>query len=59
MTSLFLALVVLAAVVASYQGKSDVLFWLWFIGKAAVYVGLTLFIIPGSPVGFCVATVMP
>jgi Kef-type K+ transport system membrane component KefB len=46
MTSLFLALVVLAAVVASYQGKSDVLFWLWFIGKAAVYVGLTLFIIP-------------
>lgn len=46
MVSLFLALVMLAAVVASYQGKSDVLFWLWFIVKAVVYIGLTLLIIP-------------
>ena len=46
MVSLFLALVMLAAVVASYQGKSDVLFWLWFIGKAVLYIGLTLLIIP-------------
>jgi Kef-type K+ transport system membrane component KefB len=36
----------LAAVVASYQGKSDVLFWLWFVAKAVLYIGLTLLIIP-------------
>lgn len=46
MVSLFLALVVLAAVVASYQGKSDIFFWLWFIAKAVIYVGLTLLLVP-------------
>ncbi len=46
MVSLFLALVMLAAVVTSFQGKSDVLFWLWFIVRAALYIGLTLLTVP-------------
>ena len=46
MVSLFLALVVLAALVASNEGKSDVLFWLWFVGKLAIYVVGILLTIP-------------
>ena len=38
MVSLFLALVVVAALVAANEGKSDALFWLLFTSKVAIYV---------------------
>ncbi len=46
MVSLFLALIVLAALVASNEGKNDVLFWLWFVVKLALYTGGVLLTIP-------------
>lgn len=45
MISLLMALVVLAALVASHNGQSGALFWLWFAAKFAVYcAGLALLI---------------
>ena len=46
MISLFLALVILAALVAGNDGKSNVLFWLWFVVKLVLYVAVVLLIVP-------------
>ena len=46
MISLLMSLVTLAAVVASYDGDTGVLFWLWFAGKFVFYCVALAFIIP-------------
>ena len=46
MISLLMSLVTLAAVVASYDGDTGVLFWLWFAGKFVLYCVALAFIIP-------------
>ena len=46
MISLFLALVILAALVAGNDGKSNVLFWLWFVVKLVLYVAVVLLVVP-------------
>ena len=43
MISLFISLVVLASIVAANAGNSDIVFWLWFIAKFAIFcVGLIM-----------------
>ena len=46
MLSLLVALVVLAALVASHNGQTGVLFWLWFVAKFVIYCGGLALIIP-------------
>ena len=46
MISLLMALVMLAAVVASYGGETGVLFWLWFAGKFVLYCAALALVIP-------------
>ena len=46
MLSLLVALVVLAAVVASHNGQTGLLFWLWFAAKFALYCGGLALVIP-------------
>lgn len=46
MVSLLLALVILAATVASYRGGGGVGFWLWFAVKLAAYCGGMVWLIP-------------
>lgn len=46
MISLLLALVTLAAVVASYGGETSVWFWLWFVGKFVGYCLAMVLLIP-------------
>ena len=46
MLSLLVALVVLAALVASHNGQTGVLFWLWFVAKFVIYCGGLAIIIP-------------
>ena len=46
MISLFLALVVLAALVASYSKESGAGFWLWFVTKFAVFCVASIMIVP-------------
>ena len=46
MLSLLIALVVLAALVASHNGQTGVLFWLWFVAKFVIYCGGLAILIP-------------
>ena len=46
MISLLMALVSLAAIVASYGGNTGVMFWLWFVGKFIGYCVLMALLIP-------------
>ena len=46
MLSLLVALVVLAALVASHNGQTGVLFWLWFAAKFVIYCGGLAILIP-------------
>ena len=46
MLSLLVALVVLAALVASHNGQTGVLFWLWFAAKFVIYCGGLALLIP-------------
>ena len=46
MLSLLVALVVLAALVASHNGQTGVLFWLWFVAKFVIYCGGLTLLIP-------------
>lgn len=46
MLSLLVALVVLAALVASHNGQTGVLFWLWFVAKFVIYCGGLALLIP-------------
>lgn len=46
MISLLMALVSLAAIVASYGGNTGVMFWLWFVGKFVGYCALMALLIP-------------
>ena len=46
MISLLMALVSLAAIVASYGGNTGVMFWLWFVGKFVGYCVLMALLIP-------------
>lgn len=46
MISLFLSLLVLAGVVASYSGNSGLLFWAWFFLKVLVYCVTMIMVIP-------------
>ena len=46
MLSLLVALVVLAALVASHNGLTGVLFWLWFVAKFVIYCGGLAILIP-------------
>lgn len=46
MLSLLVALVVLAALVASHDGQTGLLFWLWFTAKFALYCGGLALVIP-------------
>ena len=46
MLSLLIALVVLAALVASHNGQTGVLFWLWFVAKFVIYCGGLTLLIP-------------
>ena len=46
MLSLLVALVVLAALVASHNGQTGVLFWLWFAAKFVIYCGGLVILIP-------------
>ena len=46
MISLLMALVSLAAIVASYGGNTGVMFWLWFVGKFVGYCVLMVLLIP-------------
>lgn len=46
MLSLLVALVVLAALVASHNGQTGVLFWLWFVAKFVIYCGGLTILIP-------------
>lgn len=46
MISLFMALVVLAALVAGHNGNSDALFWLLFVVKLAAYIMGILLTVP-------------
>lgn len=46
MLSLLVALVVLAALVASHNGQTGVLFWLWFAAKFVIYCGGLTLLIP-------------
>lgn len=46
MISLLMALVSLAAIVASYGGNTGVMFWLWFVGKFVGYCVLMAVLIP-------------
>ena len=46
MISLIMALVTLAAVVASFGGQTGVLFWLWFVGKFVLYCVALAVVIP-------------
>lgn len=46
MLSLVVALVVLAALVASHNGQTGVLFWLWFVAKFVIYCGGLAILIP-------------
>ena len=46
MLSLLVALVVLAALVASHNGQTGVLFWLWFAAKFVIYCGSLAILIP-------------
>ena len=46
MLSLLVALMVLAALVASHNGQTGVLFWLWFAAKFVIYCGGLAILIP-------------
>lgn len=46
MLSLLVALVVLAALVASHNGQTGMLFWLWFVAKFVIYCGGLAILIP-------------
>lgn len=46
MVSLFISLVVLASIVATYSGGSGVGFWALFAGKCVLFCGGMLFIVP-------------
>ena len=46
MLSLLIALVVLAALVASHNGQTGMLFWLWFVAKFVIYCGGLAILIP-------------
>ena len=46
MLSLLVALVVLAALGASHNGQTGVLFWLWFVAKFVIYCGGLTLLIP-------------
>lgn len=46
MLSLLVALLVLAALVASHNGQTGVLFWLWFVAKFVIYCGGLALLIP-------------
>ena len=46
MLSLLVALVVLAALVASHNGQTGVRFWLWFVAKFVIYCGGLALLIP-------------
>ena len=46
MLSLLVALVVLAALVASHNGQTGGLFWLWFVAKFVIYCGGLTLLIP-------------
>lgn len=46
MVTLFIALVLLAGIVASHQGGASWGFWLWFVFKLVFYCGALLFFIP-------------
>ncbi len=46
MISLLLALITMAAVVGAHTGTSDVVFWLWFVGKIVALSALLIFIVP-------------
>ena len=46
MLSLLVALVVLATLVASHNGQTGVLFWLWFVAKFVIYCGGLTLLIP-------------
>lgn len=46
MLSLLVALLVLAALVASHNGQTGVLFWLWFVAKFVIYCGGLAILIP-------------
>ena len=46
MLSLLVALVVLAALVASHNGQTGVLFWLWFVATFVIYCGGLAILIP-------------
>lgn len=46
MVSLFLALVIMAMIVNSYQGGSGGVFWLWFMLKFALYLAGLVYFIP-------------
>ena len=52
MLSLLVALVVLAALVASHNGQTGVLFWLWFVAKFVIYCGGLALLIPKLTRGF-------
>ena len=46
MLALTLALLVLAAFSAAYQGEADVLFWLTFLGKVLAFCAVSIFVWP-------------
>ncbi len=46
MMALSLALIVIAAFSAAYQGSSDVLFWLTFVGKVVLFCAVSVFFLP-------------
>jgi len=46
MLALTLALLVLAAFSAAYQGEADFLFWLTFLGKVAAFCTVSAFVLP-------------
>ena len=46
MISLLMALVTLAAIVASYGGNTGPMFWLWFAGKFVLYCATLIIVIP-------------
>ena len=46
MIALLLSLIVMAALVSSFEGDGGTLFWLWFAGKLAIYIALAVLLIP-------------
>lgn len=46
MLALTLALLVLAAFSAAYQGEADAMFWLTFVGKVLVFCAVSIFVWP-------------